>query len=187
MRRNRDNPFFLWIHYMDVHNPYMVGEDLRSVGKFSYFFVEQYLTNRSQQSYWRRERLGLDDDLREFISAVRDVYDRRISRIDANIGRLIEAIRKEGIDKETVLILTSDHGQGFLEHGFYSHGAYFYEEILRVPLIIVPLEGMTGWKRIEGYRSHVDIPPTILSLLGEGREEDYRGSDIIGEPGSDVV
>ena len=48
IKRNKDNPFFLWIHYMDVHNPYLVREDLKDVGRLSYFFMEQYLVNRSQ-------------------------------------------------------------------------------------------------------------------------------------------
>ena len=75
----------------------------------------------------------MDDKLRRVISTILEIYDRRISRIDANIGKLVDIIRGEGLSKETVLIFTSDHGQGFLEHGFYSHGAYFYEEILRAP------------------------------------------------------
>ncbi len=187
IRRNKSDPFFLWIHYMDVHNPYLVGGDLRRTGRFSHFLMEQYLTNSSQEEYEKRGRISLKDDTRSFISALREVYDERIGRVDASIGKLIDVIREEGIDKETVFILTSDHGQGFLEHGFYSHGAYFYEEILRVPLLIVPLGGVMGWKRLGGYRSHVDVPPTILSLLGERKEVGYRGKDIIGEPSSGVV
>jgi len=133
IKRNKDNPFFLWIHYMDVHNPYLVREDLKDVGRFSYFFMEQYLVNRSQQGYRKREKITVDDKLRRVISTILEIYDRRISRIDANIGKLVDIIKGEGLSKETVLIFTSDHGQGFLEHGFYSHGAYFYEEILRAP------------------------------------------------------
>jgi len=187
IKRNKDNPFFIWIHYMDVHNPYLVGKDLRDLGKLSYFFMEQYLIHCSQQGYRNRKRVNVNGELRRVISTILEIYDRRISRIDANIGKLVDVIRGEGLGKETVLIFTSDHGQGFLEHGFYSHGAYFYEETLRIPLIIAPLEGVRGWRKLRGYRSHIDIPPTILSLLGERKEADYRGKDMIGDPGSDIV
>ncbi len=187
IRKNRDNPFFIWIHYMDVHNPYLTGENLRDLGKLSYFFMEQYLIHCSQQGYRNRKRIALDGKLRRVISTILEIYDQRISKVDANIGKLVDVIREEGLGKETVLIFTSDHGQGFLEHGFYSHGAYFYEEILRVPLIIAPLEGVRGWRKLKGYRSHIDIPPTILSLLGEREETNYRGNDLIRDPSSDII
>ncbi len=49
------------------------------------------------------------------------------------------------------------------------------------------MEGVRGWRKLRGYRSHIDIPSTILSLLGERKETDYRGKDMIRDPGSDIV
>ncbi len=179
-------PFFLWIHYMDVHNPYFVGGDLKRVGKLSYFIKEQELVRKSHELYSSREGLSIDRELDGMLIKMKEVYDERIRRVDANIGKLIKVLEEENLARDTALILTSDHGQGFLEHGFYSHGAYFYEEVLRVPLIISLLGKSSGYERIKNDRSLIDIPPTILALLGESYPF-YRGRSLLDDSNNSIV
>ncbi len=186
IREHGKSPFFLWIHYMDVHNPYFVGEDLKLSGKLSYFIREQELVRRSHELYPSRGRISTDRELEDMIIKMKRVYDERIRRVDTNIGKLIKVLEEENLTEGTALILTSDHGQGFLEHGFYSHGAYFYEEVLRVPLIISLLGGPPGYERIGSDRSLIDIPPTILKLLGESYPF-YRGKNLLDDSGNNII
>ena len=186
IREHGKRPFFLWIHYMDVHNPYFVGDDLRRAGKPSYFIKEQELVRRSHELYSSRRRLTVDQESKEMLIKMKGIYDERIRKVDANIGKLIKVLEEENLIGSTALILTSDHGQGFLEHGFYSHGAYFYEEVLRVPLIISLLRGSSGYERIKGDRSLMDIPPTILALLGE-MYSFYRGKSLLDDNDKDII
>ncbi len=186
IRKHGREPFFLWIHYMDVHNPYFVGEDLRRVRKLSYFIKEQELVRRSHELYSSRGRMSVNRELNEMIIRIRRIYDERIRRVDANIGKLIKVLEEERLTEGTALILTSDHGQGFLEHGFYSHGAYFYEEVLRVPLIVSLLGESSGYERIKGDKSLIDLSPTILALLGESYPP-YRGRGLLDDSDSSIV
>jgi hypothetical protein len=187
IRRNKSNPFFLWIHYMDVHNPYLVGEDLKRIKKLSYFVREQELVRKSHEAYVKGERVEKGEVYRRMMEEIIKIYDRRITAVGNCIGKLILELRREGLDKGTALILTSDHGQGFLEHGLYSHGPYFYEEFLRVPMILGFLKGEGGLERINDNRSSIDIAPTVLSILGEGEGSGYRGRSILEDSRSPAI
>jgi len=186
IKRNKATPFFLWIHYMDVHNPYLVGDDLRRLKKLSYFVREQELAGKSREVYVKGGRIE-DGIYHEVINEIIKIYDKRITVVDNCIGKLISELRREGLDKETALILTSDHGQGFLEHGLYSHGPYFYEEFLRVPMILGFLKGEGGLERINDHSSSIDIAPTVLSILGEGEGSGYRGRSILEDSQSPAI
>lgn len=180
LRRNKGTPFFLWIHYMDTHNPYMLGESLRKAKKPKYFLVEHELVKESKNAYSQGRTVSLRG-LEEFTKALIDVYDDRIRFVDAQIGRLIKTMREERIEKNTAVIVTADHGQAFLEHGYYSHIALFYEELVHIPLLI----HLPNRRRIlrEDLVSLIDIPPTILSLLdGNPGGHGFFGRDIITHP-----
>lgn len=175
---NRGRPFFMWIHYMDTHNPYLVSEDLVSVEYPSHSLIEKELTDVSKSYYKYGRRIPATKRIKEALSSIIKVYEDRIRRVDENIGRILDTVHNVGLGKETAVIVTSDHGQGFLEHGFYSHLAYFYDEIVRVPLIIVHPR-KKGFYRKRGPFSLLDVAPTILAILGESRNEEYRGVNII--------
>lgn len=185
IERNRDEPFFLWIHYMDTHNPYLVDEDLLDLGNPLYSLIEQELIKKSKK-YYKCKKISIDHTLREVKSFILRSYEKRIQRVDKNIGKLIKKINEIGLKNETTLILTSDHGQGFLEHGFYSHLAYFYNEVLKIPLIIATLgEDELIFK--EGPFSLIDVAPTTLSILGERGQIEYRGVDITESDGKNRI
>ncbi len=177
--KNRDRPFFLWIHYMDVHEPYFLEKitmqkhysswvGLPSEVKASHIFNKMVLGSKTLSDRERRY-------LRRFLV---DVYDDRVRHVDAQIGRLTNALGEAGLSRKTAIIITSDHGQAFLEHENIFHKASFYEENLRIPLII-----WLGGKRIEGINANnsislIDLPPTMLSILGLPHHPSYRGKDI---------
>src|SRR5437773_236829 len=70
------------------------------------------------------------------IAHLRALYDGDINYTDDRIGRLLDALKSLGIDRRTAVVVTADHGEGFFEHGRMRHGNSFYDELMRVPLIM---------------------------------------------------
>ncbi len=187
IERNKSKPFFLWIHYMDTHNPYLAGEDLLKLRNLSHPLIEQELIKKSREYYIKRKKITMNNMLYDTLNSILFIYDKRIQKVDENIGKLIKRIRELNLANETLLILTSDHGQGFLEHGFYSHLAYFYNEILRVPLLITTLGEENNLLVKKGPYSLMDISPTILYALGEQSNVRYRGINIFKSKGKNRI
>lgn len=100
-------------------------------------------------------------------------YDSEIAHADSYVGRIIDTLKEEELYDDTIFVITSDHGEAFNEHDYYFHGQTLYNTVLNVPLLIrVP-----GWfsMDIDGPVSVVDIPPTLLDLLGLNIPGEYDG------------
>jgi arylsulfatase A-like enzyme len=98
---------------------------------------------------------------------------------DEWIGHLVDWARAQPWGKSLAVIVTADHGEGFGEHGHYKHGYELWEELTRVPLIIrVP---SVAPRRIDLPRSHIDLAPTVLELMGVGRSADLSGVSLVPE------
>jgi arylsulfatase A-like enzyme len=109
-----DEPFFLLLNYMDVHRPRLPP------APFDHAF------GALPESAARREREELS-------------YDRALLHIDAELGRLFDWLRERGAFETSVIVVTSDHGEAFGEHGFWTHAWTLYDELLRVPLFVKPV------------------------------------------------
>jgi arylsulfatase A-like enzyme len=93
------------------------------------------------------------------------LYDRGVAYVDGWIGRLTEELARRGLLDRTLLLVTADHGEELFEHQGSEHGRTFYEEVMRVPLILrVP--GLGRGRTIAEQVAHVDVLPTVLDLLG---------------------
>ena len=124
-----EEPFFMWLHLFDPHDPYDPPEPFRS-------------------EYQGRP------------------YDGEVAYTDSLIGEFRAALEERGLFDESVLVLTSDHGEGLGDHGESYHGFFVYDSTVHVPLI-VRLPGGTERGRVVGDAvSHVDIAPTLIELLG---------------------
>jgi arylsulfatase A-like enzyme len=121
-------PFFMWIHYVDPHAEYVAHE-------------------------------GFD-----FGPSSRQRYDGEVAFVDHHVGRVLDALEKSLVYDHTVVIVTSDHGEAFAEHGMIRHGFELWEELVRVPLI-VRVPGIAA-RHIQTRRSAIDLVPTILDLCG---------------------
>jgi len=142
LRENgRRSSFFLWVHYMDPHEPYDPPEFWRTK------YVEPTLGRR---------------DLRRAVA----LYDGEIAFTDREVGRLLDALDDVSPPESTLVVLTADHGEGLLDHGFMGHGPILYEETLRVPLVIRWSERVPAGSVIRGPVEIVDVMPTILGLAG---------------------
>ncbi|MET0792557.1 MAG: sulfatase-like hydrolase/transferase [Polyangiaceae bacterium] len=94
----------------------------------------------------------------------RQRYDGEVAFVDHHVGRVLDALEKSLVYDHTVVIITSDHGEAFAEHGMIRHGFELWEELVRVPLI-VRVPGVTA-RHIQTRRSAIDLAPTILDLCG---------------------
>ena len=144
IRTLKDQRFFVFLHTYKTHNPY-----LPPVGY--------------------RKRFGNSDpgykDLVNRVGWAPRFYDREIRYTDDQVRNLLETMRREGLLENTIVVVTSDHGEAFLEHGFLAHGALAYEEVLHVPLLMSG-PGIPKGLRIREPVSLLDLMPSVLDLLG---------------------
>ncbi len=109
----------------------------------------------------------------------RDRYDSEVWYTDFHLGKLLDFAAEQPFWKDTAVIITGDHGEAFGEHGQYRHAFDLWENLVRVPLIVY-LPGVTP-RRIDVRRSHIDLAPTILELLGEKPLEQFMGTSLVKE------
>jgi len=116
-----DRPYFLWVHVMDPHVPYMAPREYRRLGWWQTF--------RANVSFWRGDKeAGLDPAV---LDRLRTAYDDTVRYTDAFLERL-----QSVTDRNTSLLVHGDHGEAFGEHGTYGHEPYLYEENVHVPLVV---------------------------------------------------
>jgi arylsulfatase A-like enzyme len=109
-----------------------------------------------------------DDEAAElpFGTSISDVYDRSIHWTDRNIGALVSALDELDLSKRTILVITSDHGEAFGEHGSEGHARNLYQEVVHVPLILSLPFRVDGGLVVDPLVRNVDVWPTLLDLLG---------------------
>jgi arylsulfatase A-like enzyme len=147
----RERPFFLWVHYFDPHHPYDPPDGYRRQVK-----GETPPPDRVK---------GLAEadaaQLRKDILA----YDAEIRYADEQIGRLLRHVDATAGREATLVIVTTDHGEGLLQHGWMQHGVDLYEELVRVALIVRWPGRLRAGVRVPGPVALVDVMPTLLALL----------------------
>ena len=165
-------PFFLLVHNLDLHAP---------DGAFTREELHRFLPaggpcgsllDLTRLYKEMRDHLG-DAVARDHVIGH---YDAEVRRLDAWIGDVAAALDDSGLDRRTVLIVTSNHGEELFEHGFMGHGIWHYENVIRVPLIVIdpaaPAPGATVTTPVES----IDLAPTILARAGIEPEADMEGA-----------
>ncbi len=140
-----DRPFFLFLHTYQTHKPYTPPE------RYEAFFAEE--------SAGSPEAPGSD------VRAKALAYDREIRYVDDLLRGFFAWLEERGLLESTVLVVTSDHGEAFLEHGTQGHRSLPYEEIARIPLLLAG-PGIPAGRRVAAQAAHVDLMPTLLELTG---------------------
>lgn len=153
-------PWFMWIHYMNAHSPYVPMDD---VDIFVRFVNKMVTMDRSVAKI--------------FTSKAMEMYDRSIHDIDENLGSIIK-----NVSDETMVIITSDHGEGFNEHGFWEHHFNaMYQECLGIPLVIkYPCDVDVDYST-EFPSSSVDIMPTISEVIDGYSPPVMRGLSLLSD------
>lgn len=154
-KKDRPNkPFFLYLHTLDPHLPY--AED---------FSEKQALALQSaahQQAFWGRPEPALAGQLGKAVHA----YDADVSSNDAAFGELVAQLKRSGLYEDTLILVVSDHGEEFLDHGRVGHSNSLYQELLHVPLIIKFPNNRGAGTRVAELWQQIDVAPTILRAGG---------------------
>ena len=170
--RHRTERFFLFLHYYDVHSDY------RALPRYRRMLVKPYQGpfrgRTSELRQVRRRELALGEADARHLS---DLYDAGIRQLDDSLGKLFRALQRAGALGEILVIVTSDHGEEFLEHGDVLHGRTLYQELVRVPLIFWG-HGVPRGRRVDAPVSLVDVLPTVRSLLGIASPLRVEGVDL---------
>jgi arylsulfatase A-like enzyme len=163
--------FFLFVHYFDVHYDYTPPEELWRK------FDPDYQGSLTGRNFSRDPSIhpGMSPrDLEHLVA----LYDGEILFTDRYIGYLMDALERNGLAEKTLVMVTSDHGEEFFEHGNPGHGRSLYDEVLKVPLIVRLPGRVKPGTRISEQVRQVDITPSILSLVGLTEEPGVGGADL---------
>ena len=173
VKKHKKKPFFAYLHYMDTHVPYNAPKEFSQIFKIkddALFIPGEFQTIDVRLL----GEMGLS--IRDKQSLV-NLYDAAIKYFDSNFEKIVDNLKKLGILNNTIIILTSDHGEEFWEHDGFAHGHTVYNELLHVPLIIGYIPHLPK-KRIKSYVQLLDLFPTILSLVGIKSDFKLRGTDL---------
>ncbi len=174
LARNGDAPFFLYLHYMDVHSPYDAVEPYHGA------FCSGHAFDVPDHLLEVQFRKGRHRDDAEVLEHVLELYDEEILATDAAIGRLVDGVARLGLDEATHVFVTSDHGEEFLDHGGVMHGQTLYEELIRVPLIVRPAKREALPPHVVGERvSTLDLYPTLLDIAGLPPRKEAAGASLV--------
>ena len=172
MPQRGERPFFLFVHLYDVHSDYASLPDYE--GRFVGQEPAVADGTTAQLLAFRRGEVALGPADAGRLS---DLYDAGVAQLDDGVARLRDRLASLGLLDETLLVLTSDHGEEFLEHGGVLHGRTHYEELVRIPLIFSG-PGLPEGLRVTTLASLVDVVPTVLAVFGLPPAEDVDGIDL---------
>jgi arylsulfatase A-like enzyme len=172
--RWNDRPVFLYLHYMDVHAPYRSGLEEAS-GPSLRLPGRGEIDDATVERAYRKE--GLTGPAVE--ERVIALYDAGIRNLDAALERLLHEIGASLPPEDTLIVITSDHGEAFREHGTTEHGHNLYPEVIRVPLIFAWPGVLPAGMRIGAQVRSIDIAPTLLALAGVAVPESFEGSPLL--------
>lgn len=178
LERRDGRPFLLYLHPMNVHGPYRVPDEHRTVllgrppsREFRYYAGSM-----------RRILRGGDLEARamvppSYLESLVDSYDTAVRYSTDQIGRLFQALERAGVYRDSLVIVTSDHGEELFDHGGFSHGYTLHRELLHVPLY-VKLPRQAEPRVVDAPVSLVDLLPTVLDVLGIGIPDGLDGRSL---------
>jgi arylsulfatase A-like enzyme len=171
LRARERRPFFMFVHMWDVHfdfippPPYDTRFDPEYRGTFT---GRDFLFNAAVNASMPRR------DLEHVIA----LYDGEIAWTDKHVGRMLDDLDALGLGGSTIVVLLSDHGTEFFEHGRKAHRQSLYDEVIRIPLIVRYPGRIAAGQRHADQACIVDVLPTILDLAGLGEPSDLMGQSL---------
>lgn len=162
----REAPFFVYVHYMDVHNPYEPPDGYRG----------RYPAPPHGRVVYRN---GLVPGLApRDLAATVAAYDAEIHVVDDLLQELVDELERSDRRRDTLVVFTADHGDEFTEHGGLGHGTTVYGELLRVPLVLSYPARLPAGERIAHASRHLDLAPSLLELAGIEKPASFRGGSL---------
>ena len=169
--RQVERPFFAFLNYLDAHEPFVVPAD--QAARFG-LRPESRRDYEMLLDYWDRDKTHISP---RDVALVRDGYDDCIAFLDGQVGSLLDELDRRGVLRETVVIITSDHGEEFGEHGVFNHGYSLYLDEVHVPLVILA-PGAPAGRAVAEPVSLRDLPATIVDLLGLAGDSPFPGRSL---------
>jgi len=164
-RSTATRPFFLFLHFFDVHYDY------NPPAPYSTMFDAGYHGPANGSVELVRSGAPARD-----VDHIVALYDGEIAWVDANIGRILAQLKTMGIDENTIVVVTADHGEEFLDHGSSGHYKTLYDEVLRVPLIIRYPGHVAAGRRVGGQVRLMDVGPTLFALADLPRKKSHEAT-----------
>ncbi|RMF93653.1 MAG: DUF229 domain-containing protein, partial [Candidatus Schekmanbacteria bacterium] len=178
IRKNRNKKFFLWVHFVDPHDPYAPPQEFRKKDveeKWPVFAPMDPSLPYPQLSQIRMGKVALTDSDKEYI---RELYNGEVLYMDKLFGNILQTLKDEKLLDNTVICVTSDHGEEFWDHGDYYHGQSLYEELIKVPLII-SIPRIRSPKKIYNPVSTIDLMPTFFEIAGIPISKEFDGKSLM--------
>jgi arylsulfatase A-like enzyme len=201
LKKCKDQRFFLFLHYFDAHFDYRPDlGDPKMAERFDPGYEGQingkdwYLDLAGRVMTWQRtageppaHRVIGDRDLHHALA----LYDAEIHWVDRHVGEVLDQIATLGLEENTIVVVTSDHGDEFFEHGSIGHRSTLYAELCHIPMVIrVPGLGAKG-QRVTGLARSYDIAPSLLDWCGLPPLSEAQGQSLspllLGKPDERTV
>jgi len=178
--KNKSNPFFLFIHCYDIHNPYDPPSPYNDIFH-DFTYSGHFIPNAKNllAAMWKKlkhkDYKVNDEDLRHIIA----LYDGGIRYTDEKIGEFLSYLRDSGLYDQSLIIITSDHGEEFMEHDCFLHFQLHYRPLLHVPLIMRIPNYPRKEIRIKELVQSIDLLPTILEIAGLPGHPKAQGRSLL--------
>lgn len=174
IRLHGDEQFFLWLHYMEPHAAYAPSQLFGDVSGLDYPEIER--TMRSWKPSVKSEKVVIGPTEQAMLRAL---YDGEIQDADRLVGEVWDQIVAQGLADRTLLVITSDHGDEFADHGDYGHGQSVYQELLNVPLIFVGPQVAQPGRTVDTPVPLLDLLPTFVDIAGAPMPDLVRGQSLL--------
>ena len=174
LNKHKSEPFFLFMHCYDIHSPYDPPPPYDTIFH-DFTYTGHFIPNNKnlEAAAWKGLKVS-DKDLRHIIA----LYDGGIRYTDEKIGKFLSYLKDTGLEDQSLIIITSDHGEEFKEHGSFLHWQLYYRPNLQVPLIVripnYPRKGI----RINELVQSIDLLPTILEIAGLPAYPEAQGRSL---------
>lgn len=173
--RPTDRPFFTFLNYFDAHDPYLLLQEpkqpfgLRPTTEAERWIIRDWHLGDTTKRTERESQLA------------RDCYDDCLAALDVQLGKLFHALEERGLDRNTWIIVTADHGEQFGDHGLWGHGSSLYRPVIHVPLLVIPPKDhslATSPKSIRAPVSLRNVPATLAELAGAQAPAPFPGQSL---------
>lgn len=183
-----DRPFFMFLHGYDVHGQY--DPPAGYTRRFARDYSGKLKGGREEQGQFREAGLqvalkdgsvgeprifGMNEADVEFYKAL---YDEKVADVDERLGQFLAQLKQSGIYDKSIIIVVSDHGEEFLEHGTIDHGQSLYDELTHV-LLMIHFPGQTGGRVVEDKVSALDVLPSALDAVGVSLQHKINGVSLL--------
>lgn len=180
IEQHKNERFFAYVHTIDPHVPYDPPDEfLRMYDAMPYDGIVQNRRTPDQLADAKRDppRITFTDRDAERLNAL---YDGDITYHDVHFGRFLERLRAMGLDENTIVLVTADHGEEMRDHGSWGHGHSVFQELLNVPLAVRFPGLVPPGTVVPTTVSTVDVTPTLLEALGVNAPPELEGRSLLG-------